>query len=42
MTETIGQQDRHGSLVAPSVVALVALQIKRGIVNGEKAKAANK
>jgi len=26
----VGQQDRRGSLVAPSAVALAALQIKRG------------
>jgi len=28
--ERVGQQDRRGSLDAPSVVALVALLIKRG------------
>jgi len=28
--EKLGQQDRCGSLVAPSVAALVALHIKRG------------
>lgn len=28
--EKVGRQDRCGSLVAPSVVALAALQIKRG------------
>ena len=30
MTEIKGQQDRCGSLDAPSVAALAALQIKRG------------